>query len=85
MTLGKVFLGPWYFVPTCEEQGKKLYTFLQNHSGCCKGLEEDTCGGISPFDSDFEPFELTYENRDDWGHQPTLQQKDKELHPDKYE
>ena len=33
----------------------------------------------------FEPFELTYESHDDWQQKPSLQDIDKQLHPEKYE
>lgn len=84
MMLGKAFTDKWYFTVSYEEKGRQLQSFLSEHSDCCKGLEHDTCGGISPFNPDFEPFELVYENREEWGHQQTFQERDKELHPDKY-
>ena len=83
--LGKVLGGNWYFTIPNEAKGAQLQEFINKHGDCCKGLEEDTCGGVNPFDDfNFEPFELTYENRDDYGHQKTLQDLDKELHPDDY-
>ena len=84
LMLGKLFSGNWHFTVKPESKGIQLADFFQKHSDCCKGLENDTCGGISSYDYNFEPFELTYENREDWGMQPTLQQKDKQLHPEKY-
>ena len=45
----------------------------------CEGLSEETCGGVNPYnDMHFEPFELTYESQDDWGHRKSLQQIEKE-------
>lgn len=85
--LGKIVLGyEWYFPLGEKEKGEELQKFLLDHSKCCLDLEIDTCGGISPYDSmSFEPFELTYEMRDEYGNEKTLQQLDRELHPEKYE
>ena len=85
MMLGKAFGFNWHFTVSDEEKGRQLQDFLSKHSDCCKGLEYDTCGGVSPFNQNFEPFELVYENREEWGYQQTLQERDKELHPDKYD
>ena len=86
MMLGKTFMHDWHNVRTAEEKGKELADFIQEHGHCCDWLETDTCGGINPFDdAQFEPFELTYESQDDWGERKTLQQLDKELHPEKYD
>ena len=83
--LGKCLSSGWYFSIPEQEKGYQLQRFLEKHSHCCEELEEDTCGGVSPFDSfNFEPFELTYENRDDWQQKPSLQDIDKQLHPEKY-
>ena len=85
LMLGKCLSYGWYFSIPEQEKGEQLQEFLGRHSHCCKGLEKDTCGGVSPFDSfNFEPFELTYENRDDWQQKPSLQDIDKQLHPEKY-
>ena len=85
LMLGKRLIDDgWYFSLSNEDKGRQLQAFLQQHSDCCFSLEHDTLGGMSPCDPDFEPFELVYENREDWGHMQTLQQKDRELHPDLY-
>ncbi len=85
LMLGKNMGERWRFTIPQEEIGEQLYSFLVEHTCCCYGLEDDTCGGVSPFDDfKFEPFELTYEGRSDYGEQKTLQELDKELHPDKY-
>ena len=82
MMLGKLLGGTWY----SPQEGKcQLSRFMTNHSDCCKGLEHDTCGGISPFNPYFEPFELIYENNEEWGHRQTLQDRDRKLHPEDYE
>lgn len=83
LMLGKLF-GDWHFSSSDEDKGRQLRLFLEQHGDCCKGLQEDTLGGMSAYNFDFEPFELVYENRDDWGHMQTLQQKDRELHPELY-
>lgn len=83
MILGKLY-GDWHFISSNEEKGRQLRSFLERHGDCCIGLKEDTLGGMSACDPNFEPFELVYENRDDWGHMQTLQEKDKELHPELY-
>ena len=82
--LAKLFMNDWHNVMTPTEKGQELFDFIEKHQHCCEGLEHDTCG-MSPLHPDFEPFELTYENRPDWRHTPTLQQKDRELHPENYE
>lgn len=81
--LGKLF-DTWHLSTSAYEKGEELEKFLKKHGECCHGLEDDTCGGISPFSHDFEPFELTYENRDSYGNEKTLQELDRELHPDYY-
>ena len=84
--LGKCFDSGWYFSIPSQDKGDQLQEFLQKHSSCCEELEEDTCGGVSPFDSfHFEPFELTYESRDDCRQKPSLQDIDKQRHPEKYQ
>lgn len=83
--LGKTFSHSWGLAISETEKTIQLEEFLNKHSSCCDELESDTCGGISPFDEvNFEPFELTYENQNDWGKRKTLQQLDKELHPENY-
>lgn len=63
--LGKTLGDEWYFSIPEEEKGKQLQEFLNKHCHCCEGMTKEECGGVSPFDSfNFEPFELTYENRD---------------------
>lgn len=81
--LAKLFGGDWHNIKSPTEKGQELYDFIEKHQDCCKELEDDTCG-MNPYSFDFEPFELTYENQSDWGNKPTLQQKDKELHPENY-
>ena len=83
LILAKSFMHDWHNVKTPAEKGQELYDFIEQHQHCCDELEEDTCG-CHPYDKDFEPFELTYENRNEWGNIPTLQQKDRELHPENY-
>ena len=83
LMLAKSFMHDWHNAKTPAEKGQELYDFIEQHQHCCDELEDDTCG-MNPYHQDFEPFDLTYENRQDWGHQPTLQQKDRELHPENY-
>ena len=84
LMLAKMYSNDWHNVMSPEEKGRELFDFIEEHQHCCEGLEEDTCG-INPFHPDFEPFMLTYENRDDWPHMnERLQLRDKELHPEKY-
>ena len=85
--LGKCFSLGWYIpIPENHKKGEQLQEFLERHSHCCEELEDDTCGDVSPLDSfHFEPFELTYESRDDRQQKPSLQDIDKQLHPEKYE
>ena len=80
LMLAKSFMHDWHNVKTAEEKGQELFDFIERHQHCCDELDVDICG-VDPYDNDFEPFELTYENRPDWGNQPTLQQlaKEKEL------
>ncbi len=86
MMLGKCLTSGWYFSIPFTLKGKQLQEFLEKHSHCCEELEEGTCGGVSPFDSfNFEPFELTYESRDDWQQKPSLQDLDRKQHPEKYQ
>ena len=81
--LAKSFDHHWHNVKIPSVKGQEIYDFIEAHQCCCDELEEDTCG-CHPFDPDFEPFELTYENRPDWGNKQTLQERDRELHPEKY-
>ena len=77
--LAKSFMHDWHNVKTAEEKGQELFDFIEQHQHCCDELDADVCGGVDPYDKDFEPFELTYENRPDWGSsKPTLQQLQKE-------
>ena len=77
--LGKTFGHEWHFSKSDEEKGEALAEFLKNHSHCCDDLDAETCGGVSPFDdARFEPFELAYENQEDFGKKKSFQQIGKE-------
>ena len=86
MMLDKTTGDGWHNVKSFEEKGRELEEFIEKHGHCCDELEKDTCGGISPWDAfKFEPFELTYESQEDYGCRKTLQQLDRELHPENYQ
>ena len=69
LMLAKSFMFYWHNVKPAEEKGRELYDFISDHQHCCEEMDEF-------YDVDFEPFELTYENRPEYGRQPTLLSKE---------
>lgn len=74
LMLGKTLGNGWY----TPVGGVELDEFFERHEHCFCGLSEETCG-CNPYDSfHFEPFELTYEGRENWGKVKSLQEIEEE-------
>lgn len=74
--LGKFYRDVGWYNPfgSCN-----IDNFLMHHSECFMGLDEKACGGLSFYDDKFEPFELVYENNDNWGKLKSFQDIQKEI------
>ena len=66
--LAKLSLGiGWMTVKSAEQKGEELYEFIQEHENCCGDLDADIIGA-NFYSHEFEPFEIDYEMRPDFGH-----------------
>ena len=69
----------WFFVGTDEAKGRELNEFLDAHSHCC----DDVDPNLLDWKDDWQqarPFELVYENDDDWRKKKSLKQLTDESH-----
>lgn len=79
MTLAKMGFGQdWYNVKTDEAKGRELNEFLEAHSHCCDDVDPDLLDWKDWRQA--RPFELVYENDDDWQKKKSLKQLTDESH-----
>lgn len=62
----------WFFVKTNADKGRELNEFLEAHSHCCDDVDPDLLDWKDWQDA--RPFELVYENDDDWQKKKSLKQ-----------
>jgi hypothetical protein len=62
----------WYYTKEYEVKGRELYEFTMAHSHCCDEVDES----LTDWDEwqNARPFEVVYENDDDYGRKKSLQQ-----------
>lgn len=65
----------WFGVKSAEQKGEELMAFIDEHEECCNHLDEAACDGVHPWSHEFEPFELDYEMRDDFGYRLCYQER----------
>jgi hypothetical protein len=70
----------WFFVKTDEAKGRELSEFLDAHSHCCDDVDPNLLDWDWKDWQDARPFELVYENDDDWRKKKSLKQLTDESH-----
>ena len=58
--------GGYYSVMSAQEKGQELFDFLDKHSVKYHEWTDDDISTGHEFDPDYEPFELIYENSEEY-------------------